>query len=291
MDTVIGLGKAGCAIADSFGEYSQYKAYKIDIGLSPSANTFSLKEGQNIEDYEKNCPDASKFFEGVSGDILFVVGGGGKSSLASLSLLESLRHCNISVLYIKPEEDFLAAEGKLINNLVFNVLQEYARSGIFDRLYLVDNVLVEKAIPPTSLKNHYINLNEAIVSSLHMINVFNHIPSVTDTFSSLPIGTRISTIGFVEPKKNVDKMFFSLDNVSDRVYYYACNKMRLETENNLFGEIKNSLKRKMEADVRVSYGIFETDYDEDYIYCVAHTSAIQGQTKTIGGSEDLPTSP
>ena len=291
MDTVIGLGKAGCAIADNFAEYSQYKAYKIDVGLPTTANTFGLKESQNIEDYEKNCPDMAKFFEGVNGDILFVVGGSGKASVTSLSLLEYLRHCNISVLYIKPEEDFLGAEGKLVNNLVFNVFQEYARSGVFDRLYLVDNVLVEKAIPPTSLKNHYINLNEAIVSSLHMINVFNHIPAVTDTFSPLPIATRISTIGFVDPKKNVDKMFFSLDNVSDRVYYYACNKMKLETENNLFGEIKNSLKRKMEADVRVSYGIFETDYDEDYIYCVAHTSAIQGQTKINGGSEDLPTSP
>ena len=291
MDTVIGLGKAGCAIADNFAQYSQYKTYKIDVGLPPTANTFGLKESQNLEDYEKNCPDMAKFFEGVSGDILFVVGGGGKASVTSLSLLEYLRHCNMSVLYIKPEEDFLGAQGKLVNNLVFNVFQEYARSGVFDRLYLVDNMLVEKAIPPTSLKNHYLNLNEAIVSSLHMINVFNHIPAVTDTFSPLPIATRISTIGFVEPKKNVDKMFFSLDNVSDRVYYYACNKMKLETENNLFGEIKNSLKRKMEADVRVSYGIFETDYDEDYIYCVAHTSAIQGQTKINGGSEDLPTSP
>ena len=291
MDTVIGLGKAGSAIADNFAQYSQYKAYKIDVGLDTTATTFGLKECQNIEDYEKNCPDMTKFFEAVSGDILFVVGGGGKISVTSLSLLEYLRHCNINVLYIKPEEDFLGAEGKLVNNLVFNVFQEYARSGVFERLYLVDNVLVEKAIPPTSLKNHYFNLNEAMVSSLHMINVFNHIPSVTDTFAELPIGTRISTIGFVDPKKNTDKMFFSLDNVSDRVYYYACNKMKLETENNLFGEIKNSLKRKMEADVRVSYGIFETEYDEDYIYCVAHTSTIQGQEKTIGGSEDLPTSP
>ena len=290
MDTVIGLGKAGCAVADNFAQYSQYKTYKVDTGLPMSATTFDLEEFQNIEDYEKKCPDASRFFEGVSGDILFVVGGGGKASLASLSLLEHLKHCNINVLYIRPEEDFLGAQGKRTNNLVFNVFQEYARSGVFERLYLVDNVLVEKSIPPTSLTNHYSSLNEAIVSSLHMINVFNHISSVTDTFSSLPAGARISTIGFVDPKKNVDKMFFSLDNVSDRVYYYACNKMKLETENNLFGEIKNSLKRKMETDVRVSYGIFETDYDEDYIYCVAHTSAIQGQTE-IGGSEDLPTSP
>lgn len=290
MDTVIGLGRAGCAIADAFAQYSQYKTYKIDTGLQVSESTFALKECQKIEDYEKNCPDMSQFLEGVSGDILFVVGGGGKVSLASLSILESLKEHKINILYIKPDEDFLGSEGKLINNLVYNVFQQYARSGVFNRLYLIDNALVEKAIPPSSLKNYYINLNEAIVSSMHMINVFNHIPSVTDTFSSLPVAARISTIGFVEPKKNIDKMFFSLDNVTDRVYYYACNKARLENENNLFGEIKNALKRKMEPGVRLSYGIFETDYEQDYIYCVSHTSVVQGENE-IGGSEDLPTSP
>ena len=101
---------------------------------------------------------------------------------------------------------------------------------------------------------------------------------------------RISTIGFVDPKKNYDKVFFSLDSVSDKVYYYAYNKRKLETESNLFGEIKNSLKRKMDSGIRISYGIFETDYVQDYIYCVHHTSVIQGQ-KEIGGLEDLPTSP
>jgi hypothetical protein len=290
MDTVVGLGKAGCAIADNFAQYPQYKTYKIDVGLVPSPTTFGIEEARNIEEYEKNCPDVSQFLIDVAGDVLFVVGGGGKASLASLAILEHLKHCNINILYIQPEEDFLGAQGKLINNLVFNVFQEYARSGVFHRLYLIDNTLVERAIPPTSLKNYYLNLNDAIVSSLHMINVFSHISSVTDTFADLPLATRISTIGFVDPKKNTDKMFFSLDNVTDRVYYYACNKMRLETENNLFGEIKNSLKRKMEPGVRVSYGIFETDYEEDYIYCVNHTSVIQGQTE-VGGSEDLPTSP
>ena len=30
MDTIIGLGKAGCAIADKFDQYPQYKVFKID---------------------------------------------------------------------------------------------------------------------------------------------------------------------------------------------------------------------------------------------------------------------
>ena len=52
MDTVIGLGKAGCAIADKFAEYPQYLTYKLDVGLKRTKTTFGLKEHQKIEDYE-----------------------------------------------------------------------------------------------------------------------------------------------------------------------------------------------------------------------------------------------
>ena len=33
MQTIIGLGKAGCNIADKFSQYPQYTTYKIDVGL------------------------------------------------------------------------------------------------------------------------------------------------------------------------------------------------------------------------------------------------------------------
>ena len=33
MDTIIGLGSAGCNIADRFSTYKQYEIYKIDVGL------------------------------------------------------------------------------------------------------------------------------------------------------------------------------------------------------------------------------------------------------------------
>jgi|TARA_Y100000034_G_scaffold116914_1_gene155839 hypothetical protein len=275
VDTVIGLGNAGCAIADKFSKYSQYKTYKIDVGLKRTPSTYPIKEHKKIEDYEEKCPAFTKFFKDVSGDILFVVGGAGRISSASLTVLKRLKHCNINILYIKPDETFLGKESQILNNMVFGVFQEYARSGIFKRLYLVDNNLIENMLPEVSIKNYYDNLNEAIVSTLHMINLFNHTKSVTDTFSELPPATRISTIGIVDPENNKDQMFFSLDNATDIVYYYAYNKERLEEGGKLFSEIKNSIKEKFTDDVRITYGIFETSYKQDYIYCIKHTCVIQ----------------
>jgi len=236
MDTIIGLGNAGCAIADKFAQYSQYKVYKLDVGLKRTPSTYPLKHHENFEDYERKCPTFSRFFKGIEDEILFIVGGGGKISNASLAILSRLKHCKISVLYVKPDLSFLGSEAKLLNNMVYNVLQEYARSGVFQRIYLVDNIILENTIPDVTVKNFYDKLNEAIVSTLHMINFLNHNNSITDTFSPPPVGVRISTIGFVEPEKNEDKMFFLLDNVSDIVYYYACNKVRLEEETNLLSE-------------------------------------------------------
>ena len=277
MDTIIGLGKAGCAIADRFAEFSQYSVYKLDVDLPEGPRSYSLGYHQKIEDYEEKCPNLSTFFAHLKGDVLFVIAGGGKVSVASLTILEQIKHCEITVMYIKPDLSFCGQLAVNLNNMLFGVFQEYARSGIFKRLYLIDNIELEKNIPPTSIKNYFYNLNEAIVSTLHMINVFDHIDSITDTFTPPPNSARISTFGFVHPEKDQDKMFFLLDNVSDIVYYYGYNKMKLEDGNNLMTQVKTSIKKKTKEGVRATFGIFETNYEQDYIYCVNHSSMIQGE--------------
>jgi len=277
MDAVIGLGKAGCAIADRFTEFSQYDTYKLDTNIPEGPRSFVLKQHEKIEDYEEKCPDLATFFADLEGEVLFVVGGGGKVSSAALGILKQIKDYQINVLYIKPDLTFGGDTEHLLDKMLFHVFQEYARSGVFKRLWLVDNPELEKIIPPTSIKDYYDNLNDAIVSTIHMINVFSHIDSVTDTFSVPPTGARISTIGFVNPEKNQDKMFFLLDNVSDVVYYYGYNKMKLEDGNNLLSQVKASIKKKIKKGVRATFGIFETNYEQDYIYCVNHSSMIQGE--------------
>ena len=43
METIIGLGKAGCRIADRFAQYPQYDVYKMDVGLKRTPRTYGLK--------------------------------------------------------------------------------------------------------------------------------------------------------------------------------------------------------------------------------------------------------
>ena len=54
MDTIIGLGSAGCNIADKFSAYNQYEVYKIDVGLKglKKNGIYDMPWQCNVERYE-----------------------------------------------------------------------------------------------------------------------------------------------------------------------------------------------------------------------------------------------
>jgi hypothetical protein len=275
MDTIIGLGNAGCNIIDKFSQFPQYLTYKMDVGLTRTPTTFPLKQYEKFEDYEERLPSLKTFFKEVEGEILFVVSGSGKVSSAALSILQYLKKYKINILYIRPELSLLNTNQSRLERLVYNVLQEYTRSGVFERMYIVSNEEVAQIVGNISIKNYHDKINEMVVSTIHMINVYKNNESVTDTFCDLPVGARLTTIGMSDLEKNVDNMFFSLDNVTDVVYYYSYNKDKLESDFELMSKIKKAVAMKKEDDVRVTYGIFETNYEQDYIYCMNHSSMIQ----------------
>ena len=276
MDAVIGLGNAGCNIVDEFAKYPQYKTYKIDVGLEKSKSSFPLEEQDKIENYEEKLPTLKYFFRGLRGEILFVVGGGGKVSSASLAILKNLKNkCKINVLYVRPSVSLLNQTQAMLERMTYGVFQEYARSGVFERLYIVSNEEIEHILGGISIKNYYNKINEIIVSTLHMINIYKNNKSISNTYGDLPLGARISTFGMLDEENDEEKVFFPLDNVSDVVYYYAYNKQRLETDSNIMSSIKKNIEVAKSDDIRATYGIYETDYEQDYVYCMYHTSEIQ----------------
>ena len=271
MDTIVGLGSAGCNIADCFARYPQYEIYKLDVGIS-GKNCYYLPEYDTPEEYEAHIGDLSNVFGEIRGDILFVLGGSGNVTGGALRALEQLQHCSINVLYIEPDVDMLSGSRKLQERMTYYVLQEYARSGMFKRITLVSNPQLEKVLGEVPIIGYNDKLNELVVSTVHMINVYNNIDPVVDNFSDFKEHTRISTIG-ISNLENEKKLYFPLDNIREMRYYYAINKKKLETDGTLMRKITENVKD--EADIDVSYGIYATDYADDYVYCVANASMIQ----------------
>tara|TARA_R100000008_G_C3577121_1_gene165975 strand:- start:516 stop:1364 length:849 start_codon:yes stop_codon:yes gene_type:complete len=278
MQTVIGLGQAGCNIADQLKQYPQYKIIKLDEGLKKAKNSFGLKHQTSPELYEENLPRGIVKYlqEGVMPETLFITSCGMVSG-ASLSILSKIKdHTNITVMYVIPQQAELVGDKKLQNNLLFNVFQQYARSSLFKRVYLLDNQKISDIMGPVPIMKRWETMNSLIASTYHMINVFEHTQPVLTTTTNRINTARVSTIGLMDSENNQEKMFFELDIPREKNYYYGVPKKQLEEDENLMEVIQANLKAHIEHDrMKTTYSVYSTDYDKLIAYCEKSSTLIQ----------------
>ena len=256
---VVGMGKAGCAIAEALSEYPQYKTYKIDTGLE-GKRCFNFPTFDHPEDYESSNPKMKTFFRGIKGEVVFIVSGGAKIAGASLAVLEHLKHCDIKVK---------------MHNVCLGVFQEYARSGVFERLILVDNDVVENILGEVPIIGYYEKLNELIIWVFHMLNVLKNSEPVMGKINKTKTTSRITTLGTVDFESGEEKMFFSLDKAREKGYFYLLIKEDLTSSGNLLKKITEQVKDLEIEDAKSSFAIYSSEYNQNYVFCMTHTPYIQ----------------
>jgi hypothetical protein len=284
MQTIIGLGQAGCKIAEKLSEHSEYKVLQIDAGGVEKdkklKNTLTVKKQTAPEFYEAaGSPRLKAFLKDVEGESLFITSCGLVSGLTLRVLEELKKKSRIAVMYVVPDPTNLTEMQKLHNNLLLGVLQEYTRSGLFERIILVDNKVMSEMIGAVPVLKYWDTLNTMIASTYHMINVFDHSPPVFTTLSNKVNSARITTLGYSPwstTEKNVEKMFFSLDIPREKRYYYAIPQKMLEEDENLMAKIQKQVKDAVEHDrMKVGYAIYSTQYDQPYVYCEGYSTLVQ----------------
>ena len=167
------------------------------------------------------------------------------------------------------------------NRVSYNVLQQYARSGLLQRLYIVHNPAVESLIGNVPIVGYYERLNQVIAYTMHMINVFKNTTPVMNTFSQPVDFARISTFGTFSEVEKKENLFFPLDNIRERVYYHGVPSKTLESDGDLLKSITSQVKNSSDkGKIRTSFGIFSTEYDQSYYFTEVHTSFIQNIKKT-----------
>lgn len=272
---VVGLGKAGCNIAKTFSKFPQYEIFAIDTNDDAS---IMIGECSSHEEYDAKFPDLELDIQNE--EVLAVIAGAGKISGGSLRLLEQLQNNKITVLYIEGDLTIMSETQKKQERIVSSVLQEYARSGVLERIIMVNNAYIERSIGDMSIIGYYDTLNQAIVNIVHMINVFRHSEPVIGNFITPAEISRICTIGAVdiEPedeRRHKEKWFYPLTHTKDVVYYYGIGEDDLKNDGTLFRKINNFVKSRLDAGANVSYGVFRTSYDQKYCYCVRYSSMVQ----------------
>ena len=272
---IIGLGEAGCNIAECFRKYPQYNIYKIDVGVEGD-KCFNVPKQKSPEDYESSAPNLSSFFTELSEEAIFIVGGAGHISGMTLAILEQIKDRKISVLYTRPNLKSLTGKKKLLERATFGILQEYARSGLLENMYIISNDNIAQIIGDLPVIGYFDKINEAISSTIHFINLFERTEHIYGLLEERDEVSRISTIGLLDPELSEEKIFYNFDFVREKSYFYAFRNERLLKESNLINVIEDQIEDKKEEWLtKISYRIYDTEYQNDYGYCIHRTSKVQ----------------
>ena len=265
---IIGLGQAGCSIAELFKQHNQYHVELLDEGKG-------IKKCETVEEYDSiNYNVRKKALKLASQGLLFVCGGG-KVAGATLRVLEAFKHVKMTVAYIIPDIEYASREEKLRHKVHFGVLQEYARSGLVEELILLDNKIMLEMAGHGTIYDYYKKVNSFIYSAIHTLNYCKNVdPKFSSVHTPKEI-SRITTIGFGEIEKNEEKLFFLLDNITETSYIININEDDLANDTDLLPTIKTKIGRNKNLDRETSFAIWSTAEEQNYYYIKHFTHFIQ----------------
>ena len=265
---IIGLGQAGCNIAELFKQHEQYHVELLDEGKG-------LKKSSSVEDYDSiNYKPRKKALKSASQGILFVCGCG-KVAGATLRVLEALTHVKMTVAYLCPDLEYSSKVEQQRHQVHFNVLQEYARSGMINELLLFDNKTLIDLVGHGTIYDYYGKVNHYIYTAIHTLNYCNN---VTPEFSSVHKPkdiSRIATLGYGLLEKNEEKMFFPLDNITETSYIISINEEELVNDISILPNVKAVAKESKKLGRETSFAIWSTEESESYYYTKHYTHFIQ----------------
>jgi hypothetical protein len=269
---ILGIGKIGSAIAEKFKSYPQYSVFKISSDLKTEKNNFFLEEYSNPEQYDNN-PINPNF--NINDELDVILCGEELMCASTLRILENYKSCSIRIFYIKPSSKFLAETQKMTDKVVYNVLQEYTRSKKLESFFILEYDTLVKTIGKVPLTKVKDELYTYICSTIHMINFLDNNEPVMSNYQDTPVTYCINTIGIMDFKTSEENKFFLLDNVREKRYYYCINDKQLNTDGELFDTINNQIDSKIEENCNIMFGVYSSNYNENYCYVVYKSPYIQ----------------
>ena len=279
IEKIIGIGDGGSQLAEHFKKYYDYSVLCVS-----AKGKIKIPTTKKVEDLEQKMVETkakwSKTLKTFAGDdeLLFIINGAAKSSAASLVLMEEVKENLKSVIFIKSDPNTINGTAKLQQKAALMILQEFARSGLLEKLYIVDNLELEKINPEVNILNYYEQLNELVVSTFHMINFCKSQRPILNTTDDPVETARIATLGVFNVEDGERKMFYSLDFPRETSYIYILNDEALKEPARLMKikDINTSINTAEPANAS-SFVIYRSDLEHNYGYLVQYSTMIQEQ--------------
>ena len=272
---VIGIGNAGREICKIF-EQKGYKTYSID---NHSDAFVKFPKVKTIEEAEKVEIDLSELKNNIKSDhILCVMAGSGLITGACLRILENFRDKKIDFLYIQPDTSFMNNNGKTRERVVRNILQEFARSGLFNKMWMVSNKSISNLSSDISIGNYFEKVNEKVVDMWHLMEYYSQATALMGNLEEPQEQNRIATFGLYSLNDETEQKFYELEGVREKHFYFTFSEETLKETGNVLELVSRKLEKAQENEFQeVSYGFFPSGYTVDKVYIMYYTNHIQSE--------------
>jgi len=281
MISLIGIGEAGCNVVSLFENHKEYNCFLFSPVQENTKYTRKLPKVAKEEDCEGEAPKLSSYKtkEAIQDRVQVFLCGSSFSANYTLAILEQIKEKKIEIFYIKPDVDLLIGDVRLQERAIFGILQEYARSGLFNSFTIFSNPAIEKTIGEIPIKKYFEMINKNIYYAVHYLNVFDHTTPLVGNLSKPTEVQKIRTIGIISVDKLSEQWYYKMQEDRDVAYYLCIAASRLENDGKLHSKVIQSLKSKpRNAFKNVTYAIYESPYETDFGFCVAHTNFIQNNS-------------
>lgn len=262
---------------ESFADSILFDVNMIQIPLQKRSVGVFPHEKYDAQNYDKQGKKIRKL---IKSDIVYVVVSGGSDiSGAVLSFMEFLSDKQIHIIYIKPEEQHLQSHIALQERVTRGVLQENARSGRFERIFLFDNQNISAIIGDVPVKQYYKRINDTIS---YMVYTLLFCEAHTPVFSAQAMEEefyKIIVLGVMNqggdealaydynpirpkaPEGGYDELQFP----TTKNYHYLISNNKLDTDPEIMNNVKRQVDNKEMFLTSIGYMLYDSDLEEDQI--------------------------
>jgi|GEM_PF-6921060 len=235
-----------------------------------------------IENKLKNSPESIETHfiqkEGIpsiinSERLWVILEAGNAINFGVLSFLEKYQKSSVSIIYLIPNLKFSSEFALKTHKIVYNVLQEYARSGKLERFCIFDFNEIEKWFDNLS----FVNYDDLVLDTISYILITDDYTKNTEpkysTVKEVSDAARIETYSLIDINTNVERKCYNILVPREVTYNYIVDKEKLESS--IFRKnIYNFLETKGTEETKFMFSLYE-EQQQNICLGVQKSSMIQ----------------
>ena len=165
----------------------------------------------------------------------------------------------------------------MVHNLVQGVLQEMARSHIFQRFYLFDLALAKEVTPNAVLSEVSKTVAAMCAQHYHAYNWLSSQDSVFGVNEDKIENATISSLSYCDFDLTNITNLGTLGFIREQEVFYGIPEEKIKKDTNLYDKVMKSFKDFKKEDITTSFNICSVPFENEVVYIKNSTTAVQNK--------------